>query len=85
MQSMTVRFPDDLMNWLKSQASLNHRSTNKHLEYLLSRLKKEDEKQRYQLGVNKLCSGGVHYFASNSPAMNEFCNCVMFIYGEMVR
>jgi hypothetical protein len=59
MQSMTIRLNDELMDWLKSQASLNHRSKNKQLEYLLSNLRKEEEHQRYSLGLSTLCHNGI--------------------------
>lgn len=73
------------MEHLIRQAKLNKRTRNKHIEFLLEQEAKETEKQRYQLGLNKLCSNGVHFFTSSNPAMNEFCNCGVFIYGEMAR
>lgn len=85
MKSMTIRLPDDLMEYLTWQAKLNKRTRTKHIEFLLERERKEDEKARYQLGLNKLCSNGTHYFASSKPAMNEFCNCQMYVFGEVVR
>lgn len=85
MRSKTFRFDDDLMAWLEFEARLNHRSVNKQAEYFLSQLKRENEKQRVNLGSVKMCQNGLHNFKSFSPAMNEFCNCGVFIYGEMAR
>lgn len=85
MKTMTIRLSDNLMDWLTSQAGLNHRSKNKHVEYLLNRERKEDEKKRYQTGVSFLCGNGTHNFKAQNPAMNEFCNCGMFVFGEVVR
>lgn len=83
MKSMTIRFGDDLMDWLNQQAMLNHRSANKQLEHVLTQLKKESERERYQTGVLFLCANGLHNFRLRRPADSDFCNCKMYMFSEV--
>jgi hypothetical protein len=87
MEKILTRFTllicDELNIWLIEQAKLNHRSKNKHIEYLLERIKKDSHTPRYKLGTSQLCANGTHLFVSNNPAMSEFCNCQMYIFGEI--
>lgn len=85
MKSMTIRFDDDLMAWLQEQANLNSRSVNRELEFLVKSARKEFEKQRCNVGLILMCANGVHNFKQHNPAMNDFCNCGMFVYGEVCR
>jgi hypothetical protein len=83
MVRFTLIIDDDLNTWLKEQSRQSHRSKNKHIEYLLERAKKDSHTPRYRLGTSQLCANGTHLFSSNNPAMGEFCNCQMYIFGEI--
>lgn len=42
MQSMTIRLPDELMDWLTRQAKEQHRTKNKQLEFIVSQAAAQD-------------------------------------------
>lgn len=83
MQSMTIRMPDDLMLWLAKQATRSHRSKNQQIQHILERAMKDTDVPRYRLGVAQLCANGTHLFINDSPLMSDFCNCGMFMFGEV--
>lgn len=90
MTRFTLQITDQLNTWLTEQAALNHRSKNKQIEHLLELarripiLSKAQDKPRYQLGTPRLCANGTHLFASPDPATNDFCNCRVFVFGEVM-
>lgn len=79
MKQMSIRLPDDMMDWLEDEATRNKRSVNKQIEYLI-----EDLMHGKFTGKNIPCTDR-HYFASNNPATSETCNCGAFVFGEVAR
>jgi hypothetical protein len=80
---MTLRLPDDLMDWIGKQASNNHRTQNQQIQHLLEQAKKLDDKPRYILNRAGLCHNGTHNFRDSMPGTGEFCNCGMYVLGEL--
>lgn len=85
MVRFTLPIPDDLNTWLIQDARKNGRSKNKQIEYLLSQARKETERRRCLIGSAAMCANGNHNFKSDNPEINEFCNCGVFVYGEICR
>ncbi len=88
MARFTADIADELNDWLIEQAQLNHRSKNKQLEHILSTVSKMplfNNNHRYTLNSRHECGGGHHHFVSADPAMSDFCNCGVFVFGEVVR
>lgn len=85
MKSLTIRLPDDLMDWLDYQAGINYRSMNKHVELLLEAARALPLRDATcQTGSTALCSNGKHNFIKPQPDGSEFCNCGMYVFGEVV-
>lgn len=85
---LQIRIDDELMEWIEEQARLNHRSKNKQIEHILAtarRMPMFSSEPRYTLSSPKMCYNGHHHFKQADPAMSEFCNCGVFIYGEVAR
>lgn len=82
---MTIHLPDSLMDWLEAQATANRRSKTKQVQIILEQAKSEDEKTRCLVSSTLMCSNGTHRFESSNPAISDFCNCGMFVYGEAIR
>lgn len=85
MARFTLDIADELNTWLTEQAALNHRSKNGQIVHILELFKKDNDTPRHNLDTSYLCHNGVHNFASSSPATNDYCNCRMFVYGELAR
>lgn len=88
MTRFTLQITDQLNTWLTQQAALNHRSKNRQIEHLLELARRmpinsKAEQPRYRLGLTRLCANGTHLFASHNPATSEFCNCGVFVFGEV--
>ena len=83
MQSMTIRIPDDLMQWVGKQAKSSNRTKNGQIQHILEQYKKTDDKPRYILNHSGLCHNGTHNFKSSEPSTKDFCNCQMYTYGEL--
>jgi hypothetical protein len=83
MKSMSIRLPDELMNWLEIQANLNYTTKNKHIQRLLEQVKRDSDKPRYILNHSGMCHNGTHNFRALEPDISEFCNCGMFVLGEL--
>lgn len=84
MARFSLQLTDDLDAWLTEQANLNHRSRNKQIEHLLTVARNTIHVPRYATGSNLMCYNGQHYFIKTDPATNEFCNCGVFVFGEVV-
>jgi predicted GIY-YIG superfamily endonuclease len=80
--SMTIRFSEELMNWLRDEADKNRRSVNGQVEFMLLQIKM---KENDITGNPQMCYGGKHRFISNSPDTAEVCNCGQFVYGEVAK
>lgn len=83
MKRFELRISDELDNWLSSQAISSHRSKNQQIQHILERAMKDTDVPRYRLGVAQLCANGTHLFINDSPLMSDFCNCGMFMFGEV--
>lgn len=84
MKSLTIRLPDDLMDWLAEQAELGKRSINRHIELLAEQARNSPHSTpTHQTGSTTLCNNGKHHFMKPQPDNGEFCNCSMFMYGEV--
>lgn len=88
MSRFSVQISDELNDWLEEQARLNHRPKNKQLEHILSIAQKMplfSNEPRHTLGSPKMCYNGQHHFKQADPAASDFCNCGVFVFGEVVR
>lgn len=85
MAKFSLIIADDLDAWLTEQAALNHRSKNKQIEHLLTVARSMPTEPRRTTGSNLMCYNGQHYFIKPDPATNEFCNCGVFVFGEVHR
>lgn len=83
MKQMSIRLPDELMKWLEIQANLNYTSKNKHIQRLLEQFKRDNDKPRYILNHSGMCYNGTHNFKALEPSTSDFCNCDMFVFGEL--
>jgi hypothetical protein len=85
MKALQIRMSDDLFEWLANRADKSHRSQNKQVIHYLEQIKHEEFVPRYILNSPKLCNNGQHHFIKAEPAMSDYCNCGVFIYGEVQR
>lgn len=83
MISLTIRIPDDLHHWLANQAQVYQRSKNKQILYLLERARREYDGPRAEVSSGLMCGNGTHRFIRAEPAHGDFCNCGMFMHGEI--
>lgn len=85
MKQMSIRLPDDLMDWLNIEAKLNFRSKNLHVVKLLEQARNIPQvTDTYITGSTQLCNVKHHWLKPN-PDTSEYCNCGHYVYGEVVR
>ena len=83
MARFTLIIPDEINDKLIKQAPLNHRSKNQHITYILERFLIDTDKPRYILNHSGLCHNGTHCYKSSEPSTKDFCNCGMYVLGEL--
>jgi hypothetical protein len=83
MARFTLDISDELNNQITRLALLSNRSKNKQIKHLLEQALKEYDKPRYILNHSGMCHNGTHNFKSNTPEISEFCNCGMYVLGEL--
>lgn len=83
MVRFTLQIPTELNASLIKHARLNHRSKNKHIIHLLELALRAAAHPRYQLGVAQMCHNGLHLFAAGEVTTKDFCNCGMYVLGEL--
>lgn len=88
MKAMTIRLPDDLMDWLSSRADGTSRSKNQMVTHILGYARRTpmfNGEPQYTLDSSRMCSNGHHHYRQAEPVMSDFCNCGMFMFGEKLR
>ena len=83
MVQLSLYIPPELNNQITRLALLSNRSKNKQIKHLLEQALKEYDKPRYILNHSGLCHNGTHCYKSSEPSTKDFCNCGMFVLGEL--
>jgi hypothetical protein len=86
MPQLTIYLSDNLLAWIDENAEFTKRSRTKQIEYLLEQVRRIpafSHEQRYELESAGLCYNSRHRFKASEPAMGDFCNCGMYMFGEV--
>ena len=79
----TIDLSDDLLEWVDCKAKKSNVSRNKFINDILVQQFRDTDKPRFILNHSGLCHNGTHCYKSNEPGTADFCNCGMYVLGEL--